>query len=394
MTQQPPVCDLLLKGGRVIDPANSLDAPMDVAVSGRKIAAVAPDIPAASARRVADVSGWLVVPGLIDTHVHGLGYSNSIFPNEMCFPYGVTTMLDVGGAGWRTFDEYDESVIRRTDVRVFALMNIVGHGMVPKYEQMVEDMDPEATARKIMERRHVVVGLKAAHFRGTGWEAIDRAVEAAELSGTFVMVDQNLRPNRTMEQMLLDHLRPGDVLTHCFAYSLPMIGPDGKVKEYYRRARERGILFDVGHGNNSFSFSMAVPAITQGFPPDTAGTDMHRVSLHSSCAFMTDVLSKLLAAGMALPDVIACATTNAARMIGWTELGTLTPGADADIAVLELAEGRFGLSDNGVSGYRVMQANRRFICQLTIRNGRVAWDYNGVTKDDWKNTPPPDYRLP
>ena len=389
-------CDLLLKGGRVIDPANAVDEAMDVAISGQRIAAVEKDIPPSSAARVADVTGWLITPGLIDMHAHCYGFVTAMFPDEMCLPYGVTTMLDVGGAGWRTFDDFRSTVIARTRVRVFALLNIVGHGMlgVHQYEQNVADMDPQATAEKVAEARTFCVGVKVAHFEGPGWEAVDRGVEAARLSGTWVMVDQNPLPTRTMDKLLQEHLRPGDVLTHVFSYGKPLVDAEGNVKKHFWEARDKGIQFDTGHGNANFSFRMAAPAIEQGFPPDTVSTDLHRGSFHNSMATMPEVMSKLLAIGMSLNDVVERSTIAPARQIGHPELGSLSVGGVADVAVLEMTTGDFGLSDNGATGHRVMKASRRLVNQITVRNGEVVWDRNGRTKEDWTSTPPPDTSLP
>ena len=201
--------DLLLKGGHVIDPANDIDGPRDVGISGRSVGAVESGIPESDARRVARVDGWYVTPGLIDLHAHCTGFELSMFPDEMCFPNGVTTMVDCGGSGWRTFDEFDENVVQKSDVRVFGLLNIVGRGMQAPAEQDISDMDPGLTAETIMRRSDVLVGVKVAHFRGRGWESIDRGVRAAELTGTFCLIDQNPLPNRTFAQMLLEHMQAG-----------------------------------------------------------------------------------------------------------------------------------------------------------------------------------------
>ena len=254
-----PTYDLLIKGGHVIDAANGVDGLMDVGVAGRSIAAVEPNIPESQGRRVIDATGTYVTPGLVDMHAHATGYTGSMFSEEMCFPYGVTTMVDCGGSGWRTFDEFNKRVVRKSEVRVFALLNIVGQGMEGDVEQNTEDMDAELTAVKIRQRSDVIVGVKVAHYQGRGWESIDRGVEAARLSGTFCLVDQNSKHTRPFDE-LLKRLGPGDGVTHCFGYGKPMIGNDGKVKPHYIEARKRGVKFDVGHGNNSFSFSMAVPA--------------------------------------------------------------------------------------------------------------------------------------
>ncbi|MCH8910372.1 MAG: amidohydrolase/deacetylase family metallohydrolase [Chloroflexi bacterium] len=388
-----PGYDLLIKGGHVIDAANDVDGVTDVAVAGRVVAAVEPNIPQSEARRVIDASGLYVTPGLVDIHAHATGFSGAMFPEEMCFPYGVTTMVDCGGSGWRTFDQFNNDVIMKTQVRVFALLNIVGQGMEGDVEQNIDDMDAEATAAKIRQRSDILVGVKVAHYQGRGWESVDRGVEAARLSDSFCLVDQNAKTTRPFDEML-KRLRPGDGVTHCFGYGKPMIGNDGKVKPHYIEARARGVKFDVGHGNNSFSFSMAVPAIEQGFPPDTISTDMHRMSLHTSRATMTEVMSKFLAIGMPMAEVVARSTWEPAKWINHTELGTLTPGAPADITVLEFQDRPSGLSDSGPTGYRIMKAEGRLINQLTIKDGTVRFDYDGLTKDDWGETPKTDLDIP
>ena len=385
--------DLLIKGGHVIDAANGIDEIMDVGIAGRVVAGVAKDIPASQGNRVIDAAGKYVTPGLIDIHAHTTGFSGAMFPEEMCFPYGVTTMVDCGGSGWRTFDQFNDDVIKKSAVRVFALLNIVGQGMEGDVEQDIEDMDAELTAAKIRQRSDIIVGVKVAHFQGKGWESIDRGVEAARLSNSFCLVDQNAKPTRTFEDML-KRLRPGDGTTHCFGYGKPMIGNDGKVKDHYIEARKRGIKFDVGHGNNSFSFSMAKPALDQGFPPDTISTDMHRMSLHTSRATMTEVMSKFLALGMPMAEVVARSTWEPAKWIDHTELGTLTPGALADVTILEFQDRPAGLSDSGPTGYRTMQTDGRLINQLTIKDGIVRFDFDGIAKDDWAETPATDLNLP
>ena len=388
-----PSYDLLIKGGHVIDAANGIDEVMDVGIAGRVVAGVAKDIPVSAGRRVIDASGMFVTPGLIDIHAHTAVFSGAMFPEEMCFPYGVTTMVDCGGSGWRNFDQFNDEIIKKSAVRVFALLNIVGKGMDGDVEQDVEDMDAELTAAKIKQRSDIIVGVKIAHFQGKGWESIDRGVEAARLSGTFALVDQNAKPTRTFGDML-KRLRPGDGTTHCFGYGKPMIGNDGKVKQHYIDARKRGIKFDVGHGNNSFSFSMAKPALDQGFPPDTISTDMHRSSLHTSRAQMTEVMSKFLAMGMPMAEVVARSTWEPAKWINHTELGTLTPGALADAPILEFQDRPAGLSDSGPTGYRIMRAEGRLINQMTIKDGAVQFDYDGMGKDDWDETPTTDLNLP
>ncbi|MEX0760929.1 MAG: amidohydrolase/deacetylase family metallohydrolase [Dehalococcoidia bacterium] len=394
MTDSPHLkCDLLIKGGRVIDPANGIDDFLDVAISGHVISAVARDIPESSAARVAHVPSWLVTPGLVDLHAHFFGYFGAVFPDETCLPTGVTTALDAGGSGHLTFDTFNREVIQRSAVRVFALLNIAGEGMVGDPEQDVEGMDVSAAAAKIEQRADIIVGLKVAHFRGPGWQPLDHAVEAARATGTFVMVDQTPIASRPMDQMMLEHMRPGDIVTHCYADSKPMVGASGQVKSYFREARERGIHFDVGHGAGSFSWKIASTAFDQGFPPDTISTDLHRSSILASNATMPETMSKMLECGMDLADVIRASTREPALKLGHPELGTLSQGAVADVTVLEMQEGQFGLTDNGTTGQRVRQASRRLIAQMTICGGTVKWDLSGVSKEDWSNTPAP-YEVP
>ncbi len=392
--QNTQIFDLLLKGGRVIDPANEVDGNLDVALARSKVAAIEPDIPAANAHRVVDVSGLLVVPGLIDLHAHFWGYEASVQPDVQCLPTGVTTALDAGGAGWKTFDQFNQEIIARSTIRIFALLNIAGEGMVGDPEQDLQGMDLDAATDKIRQRPDVIVGVKVAHYQGPGWEPLDRGVEAAHSAGTFVMVDQNALPTRPANQMLLEHLKPGDVATHCFGYGKPVVNAQGNLKDFVREARQRGIKFDVGHGNGSFSFRMAAAAIQEGFPPDTISTDMHRISLLNCNANMPETMSKMLACGMPLYEVIRASTSAPAKQLKHTELGAIGVGADADVAVLALNQGQFGFTDNGASGYRVKKAEQRLTAEITIKSGNVMWDANGRTRDDWSNTPPPDERLP
>jgi dihydroorotase len=379
--------DLLLKGGRVIDPANNVDGLLDVAIVGRHIARVAKDISPQESRRTADVSGLVVAPGLIDLHAHFYGYEAAVLPDAHCLPEGTTTAVDVGGSGHLTFDDFDRTIISHSRTNVFALLNIAGEGMVGLPEQDLEGMSIDLTSAKIAQRPDRIVGVKVAHYRGPGWQPLDRGVQAAENTGVFVMVDQAPIKSRPNNEMLLEHLRPGDMTTHCYGFDKPMIDSNDKVKPDFFEARERGVKFDVGHGAGSFSFRIAKAAIEQGFPPDTVSTDMHTASILVNQGTMPETMTKLLALGMNLPDIIARSTWIPAQTIGHTELGNIGQTAFADIAVLEIAEGDFGLTDNG-SGNRALRANRRIVCQMTIKDGQVVWDKNARSRDDWTNTPP------
>lgn len=389
--------DLLLKGGHVIDPANNRDAVMDVAIAANKIAAVAPSIPADQARKVVPCEGLYVVPGLVDIHTHvyaGTGmrhaYSGdlSLYPDGFTFRAGVTTVVDAGSSGWRNFPDFKDRVIDRSRTRVFALLNIVGRGMGGEdtIEQNTQDMDAEATAKVAKQYPDVVVGVKSAHYRGPEWISVDRAVEAGKLANIPVMVDfGTFRPERPYQQLVLEHLRPGDISTHMYLGVVPMLDDNGKVLPYLFQARQRGVKFDVGHGGGSFLWRQAWPAIHQGWVPDSISTDLHYTSMNAGMKDMTTTMSKILIAGVPLATVIKMTTMNPASEIKHPELGNLTIGSDADVTVLRLLSGEFGYLD--VGNARQM-GNQKLICELTVRHGRVVWDLNGRAGQDWRKLPP------
>lgn len=383
MSQNTWKYDLLLKGGHVIDPKHHVDGPMDVAVAGNKIALVAPDIPASQAKKVVSVSGLYVTPGLIDMHTHVYGATEWMFPDGHALPNGTTTVVDAGSVGWKDFEEFRDTIIQRSITRVLAFLNIAGGGMLgdKKAEQDVGDMDPVSVAEMIRKHPDVLVGVKSAHFGGAGWESADRAVEAGELSGTPVMIDFAPKPTRTYEDLLLKHLRPGDIHTHMYAKHIPLLDENGSINPYVRTARDRGILFDLGHGAGSFWFRIAIPALKQGFGPDSISTDIHKHSILIPNATMITTMSKLLDMGMPLQEVIFRSTVTPAAEIGHPELGTLGVGSDADVAVIAVLKGEFGFVD---SGHAKMRGDRRLQCVLTLRNGKVVWDVNGLSWPDWE----------
>ncbi|MCW5982350.1 MAG: amidohydrolase/deacetylase family metallohydrolase [Bryobacteraceae bacterium] len=378
--------DLVLKGGHVIDPANSIDGVMDVAVTGDRIARVAAGIDAAGARKVLDVKGYYVTPGLIDLHAHECGYSGSIFPDDSALLAGTTTIVDAGGPGWRSFDDCKARVIDKAQTRVLVFLNIVGHGMLgPKIEDNVEDMDPQKTAAKIKENRDIIVGIKTAHFGRPGWAAIKNAIEAGRLADAPVMIDDKIFSNtgRTSREKLLDIMRPGDIQTHMFNDRQVEIVDrfTGKVQPYAVEARKRGVLFDLGHGAGSFLWPVASKAMAQGFPPDTISTDLHANSIMLPESDMPNCISKMMLLGMTLQDAIARSTVNPAKVIKrFPELGTLGEGRVADIAVFELREGVFAFKD---AWHKKRLGSRKLECVLTVRGGKVAHDANGLGYPEW-----------
>jgi dihydroorotase len=383
--------DLLLKGGHVIDAKNSISGIRDVAIAQGKIAAVAENIPASDARRTIDVSSLYVTPGIVDMHEHVFsGSMNREYLGEDCvradsfsFRSGVTTVVDAGCTGWRNFGEFRDEVINTQKTRVFAMLNIVGHGMGgrPDVEQNTKDMDPVKTAEVARRNHDVVVGIKVAHYAGPEWIAVDRGVEAGKLADIPVMIDfATFRPERPFQDLVLKHLRPGDIYTHQYLRAVPMLDAQNQVLPYLFEARKRGIIFDVGHGGGSFSFLQAIPAVKQGFIPDSISTDVHIDSMNAGMKDMLNVMSKFLNMGMSLDDVIACSTWHPAREIRHEELGSLSVGSGADVAVLRLVHGDFGFVD---SANLRLKGDRKLVAEMTLRDGAIVWDLNGMSAQDW-----------
>jgi dihydroorotase len=389
----------LLRGGHVIDPRNAISGVRDVAIAGGKVAAVAPRLNSTDALKTIDVSGLYVTPGLIDIHTHvyaGTGEprsyagDNSLYPDGFTLRVGVTTVADAGGAGWRSFDDFKTRVIDRSKTRVLAFLNIVGYGMRGgTYEQDLADMDAQPTAD--MARRHpsLIVGIKTAHFAGPEWAPVERAVEAGRLANLPVMVDFGTgRPERPLAELVTRKLRPGDIYTHVYSGLRGEQDPSGRVNPAMREGRTRGVIFDVGHGGGSFLWRIAVPAVKEGFWPDSISTDLHIGSMNAGMKDMLNVMGKFLAMGLSIDEVIARSTWNPAREIRQDGLGHLSVGAVADVAVLRVERGSFGFVD--MYGAR-MDGRERLMCELTLRDGKVVYDLNGLSRPDWRSLPA-DYR--
>jgi len=409
---QTPRYDLLLKGGHVIDPANHVDAVMDVAVAKSKIAAVEKYIPAGQAGKVVDTSGLYVTPGLIDIHVH-IGHGGAPLdwftpegrthtapygiPADIALQAGVTTMVDAGSSGADTFLLEKEEVIDRAKVRVLAFLNIVANGMQGGLEQTVDQMDPKRCADTIRKYPDIIVGVKTAHYwteepwdaEHIPWAAVDKAEECGQAANVPVMFDFWPRPDRSYAELILKKMRPGDIHTHVFAQQFPILLADGKINPILAEARARGVIFDVGHGAGSFWFRNAVPAVKQGFIPDSISTDLHTGNF--TVLSMTNVMSKFLAMGVPLNDLILRSTLNPAREIHRPELGTLSVGKDADIAVLEQLNGSFGYID---CGFARMDAKVKLIARMTVRAGRIVYDPSGLSMVEWEKARPQYFNTP
>jgi len=390
-----PRFDLLLKGGHVIDPRSGTSAVRDIAIAGGRIAAVEAAIDPATAAKVVDVKGLHVTPGLVDMHVHvyaGTGErdsyagDNSVYPDGFTLRSGVTTVVDAGCAGWRNFADFKEHVVDRSRTRVLAFLNIVGHGMRgPKYEQDLADMEPGPTAEAARQHQGLVVGIKTAHYEGPEWTPVERAVEAGSRANVPVMVDFGAsRPERPITQLLGAKLRAGDIYTHCYSGLRRELGEDGRLSPALREGRRRGVLFDVGHGGGSFAWYVAVPAIEEGFLPDTISTDLHIGSMNAGMKDQLNVMSKFLALGLSLEDVIARATWNPARAVKREDLGNLAVGSPADVTVLAVQTGRFGFVD--AFGGR-LRGDKKLVCELTLRDGRIVYDLDGLARPDWESLP-------
>ncbi|MGH9628867.1 MAG: amidohydrolase/deacetylase family metallohydrolase [Bryobacteraceae bacterium] len=387
--------DLLLKGGHVIDGKNKINAVRDVAIKDGAIAEVAQKIDPAKAHKVVDVSGLYVTPGIIDIHTHvyaGTGErgsyagDNSVYPDGFTFRVGVTTVADAGGSGWRNFPDFKNRVIDRSRTRVLAFINIVGHGMRGgKYEQNLSDMDAEATAKMAIAHKDVIIGVKTAHYGGPEWTPVERAVEAGTKANIPVMVDFGTDfKERPLRQLLTEKLRPGDIYTHVFSGLRGELDDSGLPNPALMEGRKRGVIFDVGHGGGSFLWRVAVPIMKSGFAPDSISTDLHIGSMNAGMKDMLNVMSKFLAMGMPLNEVILRSTWNPAKEIGREELGNLSVGAPADMAVLRLEKGNFGFAD--MYGAR-MKGNQKLVCELTLRDGKVVYDLNAITSEDWDKLP-------
>jgi dihydroorotase len=382
---------IVIKGGHVIDPKNNIDAEMDVAVKDGKIALVAKSIDARQGLQVVDATGLYVTPGLIDIHSHNFygtepdhQYENgnlAVPPDGFTFRNGVTTVVDAGSSGWRTFPTFKAQTIDQSQTRVLAFINIVGEGMRGGYEQNSNDMDPKMAALIARRYRNYIVGFKVAHYEGHEWIAVDHAVQAGNMAGGLpVMIDfGGSNPPLSIEELFTKHLRPGDIFTHCFGqldsreYIVDL--NTQKIKPFVWEARKRGIYFDVGYGGISFAFSQAIPAAKDGFFPNSISTDIHTGSMNNAMKDMLTTMSKFLNIGMDLFEVIQTSTSNPAKEIKHEELGNLSVGSDADVAILNIRKGIFGLFD--YTGYKIA-ADKKLECEMTIRAGKIVYDLNGI----------------
>ncbi len=384
--------DLLLVNGHVLDDKNRIDAIDDVGIKDGKVAAVAAHLNPKDALKTIDVKGLYVTPGLIDLHTHvytGTGEKGSyagdlsLYPDGFTLRNGVTTIVDAGSSGWRNFDDFNDKIIKRSRTRVLAELNIVGSGMRgARFEDNLEDMDGKLTGDKAKLFPGVIVGVKSAHFTGPEWKPYDQAVIAGNAANIPVMIDYGARRiERPLLELVSTHLRPGDIYTHCFSGLRGEQNPQtGGPSEALLVMKKRGIYCDVGHGGGSFAWTVATPIMKGGYLPDSISTDIHVGSMNNGMKDILNVADKMMLLGESVPQVIAQMTSHPAHEIKQEQYGNLSVGGIADVAVFSVQSGSFGFVDM----YNTkMMGTKKLICELTVKDGKVVYDLNGVSADAW-----------
>lgn len=420
----------IIKGGHVIDPKNNINEIMDLAVTsgtreqtarpamvarpaknGRpaspamparaavpalegKVALVAKNINPDLADRVIDAKGLYVTPGLIDLHVHLFwGHDGSYLKNAatalpadgFTFRTGVTTVVDAGCTGWRDFELYKKRIIDASQTRVFAMLNIVGTGMDGAGENNIAEMNSQKTAEMAKKYPNDIVGVKLAHFSGRTWVPTDRAIEAGRLANIPVMVDfGSSDPFLPLDSLFSVKFRKGDIYTHAFGGNgtdnpngrESIVDMNGKVKPFVYKAREKGVIFDVGFGGASYLYNQGVPAVKAGFYPNTISTDLHTGSMNGPMKTMENIMGLFMATGMPLKEVIAASTWHPAQAIKREELGNLSQGSVADIAIFKINDGKFGWPVRGGK----FEGNQRFQTEMTLRSGNIVYDLDGISQ--------------
>ena len=374
------MAQLILRGGHVIDPSQNIDGVMDVAFENGRVAGIGPSVKPAPDAEIRDVSGYIVTPGLIDlhTHVYWGGTSLGIDADEFCRTSGVTTAVDTGSAGPGNFMGFRKHVIEKSEARILAYLHVSFAGiyafsktvMVGESEEM-RLMAPADAVKVADGNRDVIVGIKVRvgkHSSGTsGTQPLDIALQVADETGMPLMCHID-HPPPTYEEVV-DRLRPGDILTHCFRPfpNAPCTG-QGTVKPAVQRARERGVIFDVGHGGGSFSFKTARTMMANGFYPDTISSDIHTVCIDGPAFDQVTTLSKFLCLGMDLKDVIAATTVNCGSALQRPEYGSLRVGALGDATILSVKKGSFDYID--VTGEHLI-GDRKIVSEGVVLKGAM-----------------------
>ncbi|MES3017694.1 MAG: amidohydrolase/deacetylase family metallohydrolase [Bacteroidota bacterium] len=400
-SQTPRPYSIVIKGGHVIDPKNNINELMDVAIKGpvsavngqpsqdATIALISKSIDTAMALQVVNASGMYVTPGLIDVHAHVFygphpenylsNGSISVLPDSYTFKTGVTTIVDAGGAGYKSFALFKKNIIDLSRTRVLSFLNIIGEGMRGgAFEQNLNDMDVQRAVDTALAYKQHIVGFKIAHFTAPDWTPIQRITEAGRKANMPVMIDFG-GGKLSIEELFTKYLRPGDIYTHVYT-ELPLRDPvvdfqTRQLRPFVLPAQKKGILFDVGFGSGSFNFRQAIPSIKAGFYPNTMGTDLHSDSVLGSMKDEVNMMSIFLAMGMDIPAIIKAASWGSAQAIKREDLGNLSVGGIADLAILNMRQGKFGFRD--IAGNR-QDGTQKFECEMTIKGGRIVYDLNAI----------------
>ncbi len=369
--------DLLISGGTVLNPATGMNRQADVAIAGNRLQAIAANLPRQNAKRVLDASGCYVTPGLIDLHVHSYWGVNpyGFDADPVCLRAGVTTAVDAGSAGPINFPGFKKLIHEPAQTRMLGFIALAQHGVLndPGELENLRFADPDAAARTVAENRSVGVGIKVRLHKKSvgdnGREALRLAVKAGEASRSPVMVHVG-NTGISMEE-IVDTLRPGDIVTHCYTPQQPSILDDrGRLRGAVRKAHERGVIFDVGHANGHFDFDLVRKAMADGLAPDVISTDLHgRMGPNNPVVDLPTTLTKFLALGLSMDQVIAACTIAPARAVGWQDrLASLEVGREADVAVLQLVQEEAKWRDC-VGGE--MNVKQRISARWTVRRGQV-----------------------
>ena len=373
--------DLLIRGGRVVDPSQGLDDVRDVAIAGGKIAKVEASIPSSQARETINAAGKIVTPGLIDIHTHVFPCVGpyGIEPDPYCLRRGVTSVVDAGTSGCFAFPAFRKFIIERAATRVRPLIHVVSIGMIAGGTANMGELEdlrycvPKLAVEAANKNRDLVVGFKIRFSRGyTGpndYEGMKRAREAADEAQLPLMI--HIGYSYTPLPKLLALMKKGDVVTHSFnGRPNGIVDSGGKLLPEVIEARKRGVLFDVGHGSGSFSFDVMEECLKQDFLPDTISSDLYSDNIHGPVFDLVTTLSKFLVLGLDMRQVVERVTVNSARTFNFgAEIGTLSPGAEADVSVLELREGKFEFVD---STRQKRTGRQKIEPVVTIRAGK-AW---------------------